>query len=106
MKIRYGLSVMALAALVGGSAPALAQQDNTPTDPTAPSGAGCTGFPGDPISCPRNQQNTTIPEEPSAPDVDTQSGQPEIQGTPDADDQQQLPNGASPDNGASNPTTP
>lgn len=111
MKKRWTLPMIALAALVAGSAPAMAQsQNNTPTDPTAPGGGTCTGFPGDPASCPRqdnqpgnNQPGTTIPEDPNG-DLNTNSGQPPSQTTPDENNEQQLPNGASPDNGASGPS--
>jgi hypothetical protein len=107
MKQKWTLPMIALAALVAGSAPAMAQtQSNSPTDPTAPGGGTCTGFPGDPANCPRQEQrpNTTIPEQSDDPNIDTQTGPAEQQTTPDENNQQQLPNGASPDNGAANPT--
>jgi hypothetical protein len=106
MRRRFSLSMVALAAMVAGSAPALAQeQQNTPTDPTAPGGGTCTGFPGDPANCPRQDQpNTTVPEQPDDSDINTQSG-PE-QTTPDDNGTLQQPNGASPDNGAAAPDAP
>lgn len=99
MNIKIGLSVIAIAAFVGSGHIAMAQQSNTPTDPTAPSAGVCTGFPGDPATCPQDpsRSNTTIPEDPNAPDINTQSGQPNIQTTPDLDDQQQLPTNKGPD---------
>ena len=104
MKKRHLLSIAAVMALVSTSA--LAQQDNSPTEPSAPS--GCTGFPGDAASCAGTDlglPNTTIPENPEAPDVNTQSGDQEPLPTPSNNDQQDLPNGASPDNPATNPDT-
>ncbi|WP_374652589.1 hypothetical protein [Dongia sp.] len=107
MRIRYGLSIAALMALVGSAA--LAQnQNNAPTDPTAPGGGTCTGFPGDPANCPRQDErpNQTIPEDPGT-DMDTNSGDDSTapnQTAPDENNQQQLPNGASPDSGVPNPT--
>lgn len=116
MKQQWTLPMIALAALVAGSAPALAQsQNNMPSDPTAPGGGACTGFPGDPASCPRqdeqpgvnqpstNQPGSTIPEDPNG-NFNTNSGQPPSQTTPDENNQQQLPNGDSPDNGTSAPS--
>jgi hypothetical protein len=99
MNIKIGLSVIAIAAFVGSGHIAMAQQNNTPTDPTAPSAGVCTGFPGDPATCPQDpsRSNTTIPEDPNAPDINTQSGQPNIQTTPDLDDRQQLPTDKGPD---------
>lgn len=109
MPHRFNLSMVVLAALVAGSAPALAQdQNNAPIDPTAPSGGMCTGFPGDPANCPREDgpNNTApdeqaVPDEQNDPDINTQSG-PE-QTTPDENNSAQQPNGASPDNGAASP---
>jgi hypothetical protein len=80
MKLRHILSMAAVMALA--STGALAQQNSPPTDPTSQP-AGCTGFPGDPVECPRTQPNTTIPEQ-TAPDVNTQSG-PDPLATPDND---------------------
>jgi hypothetical protein len=107
MTRRFSLSMVALAAMVAGSAPVLAQeQQNTPTDPTAPSGGTCTGFPGDPVNCPRQDQpNTAVPERPDDSDINTQSGS-EQTTTPDDDNTLQQPNGVSPDNGAANPAAP
>jgi hypothetical protein len=102
MSTRRLLSLVAVMALV--SAGAMAQQENSPTDPSAPS--GCTGFPGDAASCAGTDPglpNTTIPEEPAAPDLNTQSGDQEPLPTPDSNSQQDIPNGASPDNPATNP---
>ncbi|MBK8160582.1 MAG: hypothetical protein IPK59_18050 [Rhodospirillaceae bacterium] len=85
---------------------ALAQQQNNPTDPSAPSG-GCTGFPGDSASCNKIEPalpNETVPEEPEAPDLDTQSGDQEPLPMPNTNGNQlDLPSGASPDNPATNP---
>ena len=96
--------MLALAAFVVGASPAIAQdQNNTPTDPTAPGGGTCTGFPGDPANCPRQDQpNTSIPEQPDDADVNTQSG-PEPT-SPDSEPPLQQPSGASPLNGTPNPT--
>ncbi|MBI2254301.1 MAG: hypothetical protein HYU58_06770 [Proteobacteria bacterium] len=106
MKRKWSLPMIALAALVAGSGAATAQtQNNSPTDPTAPGGGTCTGFPGDPANCPRQDQpNTTIPEQTDEPDINTQTGPTNQQTTPDENNQQQQPNGASPNNGAANPT--
>ena len=99
MQKRWTLPMIALAALVAGASPAIAQdQNNTPTDPTSPGGGTCTGFPGDPANCPRQDQpNTTIPEQPDDSDINTQSG------TPDDDTLQQPSSGASPATGTPNP---
>lgn len=106
MQKTWTLPLMALATFLMSSGAAFAQdQNNTPTDPTAPGGGTCTGFPGDPANCPRqDQQNTTIPEQPADPDVNTQSGP--TQTTPDVDTQQPLPNGAAPDDGTQTPAAP
>lgn len=101
MQKRWTLPMIAFAALVAGSGPVIAQdQNNTPTDPTAPGGGTCTGFPGDPASCPRQDpQNAIIPEQPDEPDINTQSGP-----QPDDDGTLEQPSGASPENGTANPT--
>ena len=97
MKLRHIFSMAAVMALA--STGALAQQNNPPTDPTSQP-AGCTGFPGDPVECPRTQPNTTVPEQ-TAPDVNTQSGDEDPLATPENDGFQ--PNEGSSDNPATNP---
>lgn len=104
MQMRYGISVVAFSALLGVSA-AMAQQNNAPTDPTAPSGVGCTGFPGDSSACTEAQPNTTIPEDPAPPEVTTPSGMPDVQDLPDVDDQDQMRSGGASGNDKT-PTAP
>lgn len=99
MRCNLSLAALVFGAAIGGAMPAFAQQTITPTDPTSPSGTTCTGFPGDPVECAQNKPtkpNTTIPEDPSAPDVDTRAGQP--------DDTQTLPGTTNPDGSVNDPT--